>query len=127
MRTGSRGAKHSRVLCVCPRLQQVMAPNHSKDFDAEARERELMDGLRLVVTYLAAALLDGPRNEHLVELQAKYVECMNVVKAQQCVLEMQQNEMETLQTRLAELAARLPAVAPPIDTPAQPPTSMVLP
>ena len=82
--------------------------------------------------------LAGPRNEYLVELEAKHVECMNVVKAQQGVLEMQQNEMETLQTHVAELAARLeavlargatlqaaPAVAPPIDPPAQPPTSMV--
>ena len=103
-----------------------MAPNDSEDTDAEARKRELMDGLKLVVNFLAAALLTGPRNEYLVELQAKHMECMNVVKAQQgVVLEMQQNEMETLQTRLAELAARLPAVAPPIDTPAQPPTSMV--
>ena len=109
-----------------------MAPNDSEKTDAEALE----DGLRLVVNFLTAAL--GPRNEYLVELQAKYVECMNVVKAQQGVFEMQQNEMETLQTRLAELAARLeavlargatlqaaPAVAPPIDPPAQPPTSMV--
>ena len=115
-----------------------MAPNDSEDTDAEALKRELMDGLRLVVNFLAAALLIGPRNEYLVELQAKYVECMNVVKAQQHVLEMQQNEMQTRQTRLAELAARLeavlargatlqaaPAVAPPIQPPAQPPTSMV--
>ena len=104
-----------------------MAPNDSEKTDAEALE----DGLRLVVNFLAAALLAGPRNEYLVELQAKYVECMNVVKAQQHVLEMQQNEMETLQTRLAEVAARYdtllarfaalqaaPAVAPPIDPPA---------
>ena len=112
-----------------------MAPNDSEKTDAEALE----DGLRLVVNFLAAALLTGPRNEYLVvELQARHVECMNVVKAQQGVLEMQQNEMETLQTRLAELAARLeavlargatlqaaPAVAPPIHPPAQPPTSMV--
>ena len=98
-----------------------MAPNDSEKTDAEALE----DGLRLVVNFLAAALLTGPRNEYLVELQAKHMECMNVVKAQQgVVLEMQQNEMETLQTRLAELAARLPAAAPPNDTPAQPPATM---
>ena len=83
-----------------------MAPNDSEKTDAEALE----DGLRLVVNFLAAALLTGPRNEYLVELQAKYVECMNVVKAQQHVLEMQQNEMQTMQTRLAEVAARLEAV-----------------
>ena len=62
---------------------------------------------------------------------------MNRLQAQQNVLEMQQDEMETLETGLAELAARYdallvrvaalqaaPAVAPPIDPPAQPPTSM---
>ena len=111
-----------------------MAPAHSKDNDAaEARTRELMDGLRLVVNFLAAALLNGPQNEYLVDLQAKHVQCMKVVNAQQGVLQMQQDEMETLQTRLAELEAVLasgaalqaaPAVAPPIDQPAQPPTSM---
>ena len=65
---------------------------------------------------------------NVVELQAKYVECMNVVKAQQHVLEMQQNEMQTMQFRLAELAARLEAVlarGATLDPPAQPPTSMV--
>ena len=83
-----------------------MAPNDSEKTDAEALE----DGLRLVVNFLAAALLTGPRNEYIVELQATHMECMNVVKAQQHVLEMQQNEMQTMQTRLAELAARLEAV-----------------
>ena len=38
-----------------------MAPNDSEDTDAEALKRELMDGLRLVVNFLAAALLTGPR------------------------------------------------------------------
>ena len=108
-----------------------MAPNDSEDTDAEALKRELMDGLRLVVNFLAAALLTGPRNECLVELQAKYVECMNILQAQQNVIEVQQGEMQTLQTRLAEVAARYdtllarfaalqaaPAVAPPIDPPA---------
>ena len=108
-----------------------MAPNHSEDIDAEARKRELMAGLTLVVNFLAAALLTSPRNEYLVELQAKYIECMNTLQAQQNVIEMQQDEMGTLQAGVAELAARYDAllarfaalqaaqaVAPPIDPPA---------
>ena len=112
-----------------------MAPNDSED---EARERALKAGLTLVVNFLCAALLTSPRNEYLMELQAKHVEWSNVLQAQQNVLENQQDEMEKLQAGVAELAARndalfarlaapqaAPAVAPPIQPPAQPPTSMV--
>ena len=67
-----------------------MAPNDSEKTDAEALE----DGLRLVVNFLAAALLTGPRNEYLVELQAKYVEYMNVLQAQQNVLENQRDHID---------------------------------
>ena len=84
-----------------------------------------------------APAVRGPRNEYLVELQAKYVECMKILQAQQGVIEMRQDEMETLQAGVAELAARYDAllercaalqaaqaVAPP-NAPAQPLTSMV--
>lgn len=108
-----------------------MAPNDSEDTDAEARERALMAGLTLVVNFLGAALLTGPQNEYLMELQAKHVEYMNVLQVQQHILENQQDEMAELAARNDALLARLAAleaaqaVAPPIHPPAQPPTSMV--
>ena len=68
-----------------------------------------------------------------MELDARYVECKTIIAAQQSVLELQQDEMETLRTGHVELAARCDAllarltallnaqaVAPTIDSPAEP-------
>ena len=115
---------------MCPRLHRYGTKLlQGREVD---RKRQIEEGLEFVIQFIFAALITA-QNEHHLQLDARYVECKTVIAAQQSLLELQQDEMEALQTGHVALAARCDAlrarltalldaqaVAPTIDSPAEP-------